>query len=107
MKRHHFIWDTENGFSGTDAKVASSVDEMLKQSEPVRIGTELIITRIRQLICEKTLDHNDVSIEISGAMFYFDNNSFLTDNDGTFVGWPVGFCDVYQEMLIAIVMRQK
>lgn len=105
MSRFIIEYDSMIGDIVPDGKVQKYVDDMVLMvhnenlSSPIIIivGSVVLLDALRVAIKEKRLDRNTTTIHFEGKDYKVDKNARMTH-------WPVGLCDVYDDILDRLVI---
>lgn len=85
-----------------DGKVQKYVDDtiiMLGNEEQIdlNVGSVVLFDAFRVAIHEKKIDYRSVTTHFQGKDYNFDINARISN-------WPVGLCDVYDDILERLVI---
>lgn len=95
-------YDSMLGDVMPDGKVQKYVDDtiiMLGNAEQInlKVGSVVLFDAFRVAVCEKKLSRENVTIR-------FDGKDYELDTGGKISNWPVGLCEVYDDILDRLVI---
>lgn len=97
MNKITIEYDPIKGDVMPDGKVHKYIDDttaMAKNAEHIKlvIGSVLLFDAFRVAVKEGRIDHRNITI-------HFDKRSYNLDTNGKMAFWPIGLCDVYDDIL--------
>ncbi len=89
-----------DGLAIADYKAEETARSFLKSDENyIKVSTDNFVTAVRALIHEKFIPHTDVE-------FLFKGTKLPPNKNGRLNHWPVGFCDLHEDLLSRLLTKQ-
>jgi hypothetical protein len=89
-----------DGLAVADRKAEEVARAFLKSDDSyIKVSTDNFVTAVRALIHEKLIPHTEVE-------FLFKGTKLPPNKNGRLSHWPLGFCDVHEDLLSRLLTKQ-
>ncbi len=89
-----------DGLAIADYKAEETARSFLKSDDTyIKVSTDNFVTAVRALIHEQLISHKEVE-------FLFQGTKLQPTKNGRLNHWPVGFCDLSENLLSRLLTKQ-